>query len=396
MKIAHFTDSFFSKNGVSTYVTVTAIELIKRGHQLLIVAPKYDHSSNEEEAEKQFNCQFVLLPSVAAIPYPDFRIAAPTPQSFLKLKKFNPDIIHLHTPGPVGLEGLLTTKALKTVLVSTFHTYFMEPEGFQVVGIKRDSVASPLLNRALWQLAAHFHKPCQAIIAPTKYVAKDLHSRWSNSRIETIPGGISVAKFAQTDSRVKLRRQYHIRDDEQVLLWVGRLSYEKNLDVLVEACALALETNQRIKLVMVGDGPARRSLEYMIKALELSDRVVITGLVSYQTLMDENLYALADLFVTASTYDTQGLSIIEAMAAGLPVIAPNVKAMPELVKGNGLLVKPFSSKAMASAINRLLGNHKLYQRYVKKAREKAQLYSVEKSVDLLEKLYEELLGEYVS
>lgn len=392
MKIAFFSDSFYPRKcGVTTYLTVTIQELVKRGHEMLMVVPKHKNSLNEKEMEAKFGCKFILLPSVSVRYYPDIKLAAPTPRSAVRVRRFKPDLIHFHTPGPVGVEGLLVAKALKVPIVVTFHTYFMEPEGFRLIGLKQEGRASSLLNKSLWKVAEGIHKPANAIVAPTEYVAKDLQARWPKQRIETIHGGVRIDSFRDNSMRKDLRESLGITNQEFAMLWVGRLSFEKNLDLILEAFALTEQEVPKIKLVMIGDGPARESLELLTQALELPEKVIFTRAISYQELVERNYYSLADMFVTASTWDTQGLSIIEAMAAGLPVVAPNVKAMPELVEGIGELVEPNNSEAMAEAILKLLRDDQLRVKYSKQAKVEAKSYSVESSVDELLELYQDLI-----
>ena len=393
MKIAFFTDSFYPRKcGVTTYLTSTIKRLRELKHEVMIVAPKHKNGPNEQELNKLFNIQSTLLPSMSSIIYPDFKIGTPTPNSLLKIRHFQPDIIHFHTPGTVGFEAVLTAKILKKPLIATFHTYFMEPEGFKIMGLNPQGKTAEVLNKALWGFAARFHNPAQIIIAPTKYVALDLKKRWKNKNIVTIPGGVDLSLFQDRSRRKTLRKKFQLENNFTVLT-VGRLAHEKNLHVLIEGFSIFHQQCPNSRLLIIGDGPIKINLEFYSQALGLENSVIFAGAIPYQKLSTDNYYSLADVFVSASTWDTQGLSVVEAMSSGLPLVVPKIKAMPEITQGASILVKPNDPQSIGNALKKLANNTILRKKLSAKAKEVSKNFSIKTSTDRLLLLYQEVLAE---
>ncbi len=392
MKIVFFNDSFYpGQDGVITHITVTAQQLLALGHEVMVVAPNNNLGIDEQDIKNKLNIETVLIPSVSSFISPAFRIGAPTPRSLVRVKKFNPDIIHVHSPASAGLEALFIAKLLKKPLVATLHTYFMEPEAFTIIGLKQESGATKILNKAMWQYAKKFYQSARAIVTPTRYLAKDLKKRWQKSRIELVSNGIDLSKFRNHSNRLQLRKQYQLQDNF-VILSVGRLSYEKNLNLLVTAFAKILSKYPQLKLVFVGDGPSKKNLQFCSNALGISKSVLFIGAIAYQELVAKNYYSLGDIFVTPSTFENQSLAMMEAMAAGLPVVAPKVKAMPEIIGKAGILVKPNDVSSLANAMVKLYTKPKVYQQLAKETQSRSENFAVEKTVTQLLKLYSSLLS----
>lgn len=390
MKIAIYSDSYYPlKNGVSNYLLTTIDELVKIGHKILVVAPAPKDKKLTDKMIAGSKAKLVLLPSVPAMFYPGFRLAAPSMESIRGVRKFNPDVIHFHTPGPVSWEGIMAAKMLKKPLVGTLHTYFMEPEGFKILGVKEEGPMADFLQKALWAYAGKLYKASQVIVAPTKYVAEDLKKRWTKKKVIVIPGGVEVGVFANQKNRLKLRKKYDL-EGKTVVLWIGRLSQEKNLDLLVMAFARLAINSNKLRLVLVGDGPARPGLEYYAQALGVYDKVKFLGGKEYEAIKRENYYSLGDVFVSPSTWETQGLNVIEAMAAGLPTVVTDARAMPEIVGKWGMVVKKNNALSLMKGIEKAIKYKDKHLKRKEGLQKKAGEYSVEKSVNQLLKLYEKL------
>jgi 1,2-diacylglycerol 3-alpha-glucosyltransferase len=210
--------------------------------------------------------------------------------------------------------------------------------------------------------------------------------------IKVVPGGVDVTSFANLKIRDRLRKKYNLQG-KFVLLWIGRLSYEKSLEVLIGAIAELSGKQPRARLVLIGDGPARKELEFYARALEVEDKIIFLGERKYEELARQNYYALGDIFVTASTFETQGLTINEAMAAGLSIVGVRSRAVPDLIKGCGLLSRPDDPVHFAKNVNKLIKNTRLREALAKRARERAVDFSVDSSVSELIGVYESLIQQ---
>lgn len=387
MRIAYFTDSFYPRvNGVTTYVGAITRALMAMGHEVMIVAPEWKDSSHKEVEKFVPGAKIILVPGITAFFYQELKMGTPTPKALGKVRKFAPEIIHFHTPALMSLEATLLARLLKIPLVTTFHTYYMEPEGFAAIGLREGGVVSKILQESLWKISERIHSPCDAVIAPTQYVGDDLQGRWRDARVKVIPGAVELTAFSRHKHRDSLRKKYGL-NDSTVFLSVGRLSAEKHYDVLIVAFSMMLMKHPEARLVFMGGGVARAELEHITKVLGIDYAVKFIGEVPYKEIMSLNYYAIGDVFVTPSTWDTQGLSVVEAMASGLPIVAFNFRAMPEVVGKGGILVKHLDQYGFAKAMGKLAGNKNLREKLGKLAVAESKKYNINNHVGDLMELY---------
>ncbi len=390
MRIAYFTDSFYPRvNGVTTYIGVVTRALVKAGHEVMVMAPSWEGVSIRSVEKFVPGAEIVLVPGLKMFFYPDLKMGTPTPKTMREITKFAPEVIHFHTPALMGLEATILARVLKIPLVTTFHTYYMEPESFAAIGLREKGAVSKILQESLWKISERIHSPCDAVIAPTEYVGGDLQSRWKDAQVRVIPGAVELSAFGKHKYRDSLRKKYGLTDSI-VFLSVGRLSAEKHYDVLIVAFSMMLMKHPEARLVFMGDGVARAELEHITKVLGIDYAVKFIGEVSYKEITSLNYYAIGDVFVTPSTWDTQGLSVVEAMASGLPVVAFNYRAMPEVIGQGGILVKHLDQYGFAKAMGKLAGNIKLRKELGKAAVSQSKKYKISTHVKTLLKLYREL------
>ena len=327
MRIAMYTDSFFPYlSGVATAVLVLAEALSEVGHEVFIQAPRPKNPVDLSFLPKNVHVHFV--PSIDVIIYPDMRIGTNIPLFLKDLKEFSPDIIHVHTPLSVGLEGYITAKRLGLPLIQTFHTYFMDETALRVIGVRNHRLAR-LLNHGGWRFNRVLSQLCDATITPTHYVAKDLRSHQTPGPILVCPNMLSADSFARHPDGKKQAR---------TLLFVGRLSPEKRVDLLLRSFALARKKISDLELTLIGDGPERTALFHLSLELGISEAVRWYGAIPHQELLDRRLYHQGDVFVTLSRFETFGYTTLEALAHQLPVIALRSKANTEVVGSAGFLI----------------------------------------------------------
>jgi glycosyltransferase involved in cell wall biosynthesis len=392
MRIAYYTDSFFPHlDGVTTYVGVITRSLIAMGHEVMVVAPRWKGVSLQSVQKFVPGARLVLVPGVTPFFFPDMKLGTLNRKSMKEVSDFKPDILHFHSPGLMGFEATALAKLMKVPLVTTFHTYYMEPEVLAVMGLKENGKISKILQESLWKISEKIHNPCDAVIAPTQYVGKDLQSRWKKAKVCVIPGAVELSSFHNHKFRNSLRKKYGL-ENSVVFLSVGRLSAEKNFSTLITAFSMILMKNPNAKLVFIGGGVARQELEYISKVLGISHAVVFIGEVPYLKLAKNNYYAMGDVFVTPSTWDTQGLSVVEAMAAGLPVVAFNYRAMPEVVGKAGLLAKHQDQYGFAQAMSKLAGSAKLRKQLGEQAVQQSNTYNIQSHIEAILNLYAELIS----
>jgi len=384
MRIAMYTDSFYpSINGVSTAIVNLATTLANAGHDIFIQAPRFP-----EELDLSFlpaNIEVHFVKSIPIKVYPDNRIGSGLPLSLQAIRRFKPDIIHIHTPASIGIEGTLIAKALRIPAVNTFHTYFMSEDIIRIVGINNQQLLK-LIQRGGWRFNASFCNRFDGLITPTNSVAEDLKKHGVNKPIFVASNILDESVYApRTDPpNNKLTK----------LLYVGRLSKEKRIDLTLYALAELLKVDPDYELILIGDGPERHRLFDLSVELGIAQAVTWYGSVNHAKLIDEHLYHLGDIFVVSSKFETQGLSTLEAMAHGLPVVAIRSDANSEVIGQGGVVVPNWNDqerlvKALAKAIISINDNSQ--QPYHELAYQQALKFSRSALLNTYTSIYQEVI-----
>ncbi|MGR6835657.1 glycosyltransferase family 4 protein [Syntrophomonas erecta] len=378
MRIGVFTDSYKPyTSGVVTSISTFQEELTRLGHEVFIFAPSYpDYDEQEERVYR-----FYSLPSPTN---PDYALAIPIlPGLNMLVKKLNLDIIHVHSPFTMGRVGLRYARKYHTPIVFTYHTLYDQYVHYV-------PVAQDLAKEITIKYSNNFCNHCQHIIVPTTEVKEILEGYQIRSSISVIPTGVPVNKFKNGNSRW-LKDHYPIPENNQVLLFVGRLTKEKNLEFLIQAFAEVKRSKPDTTLVLTAQGPLEDDLKKLAENLGLSLKsdVIFTGALPFDTLV--HVYYSSDLFVFSSMTETQGLVLIEAMASGLPVVAVRAYGVQDMVdhNKNGILTTCDKGE-FSSAIVRLLDDPVLYHKFKKNALVKADSLSSLNMAIKLEEVYQEL------
>ncbi len=382
MRIAIFTDVFLPHtDGVATSTNNLALEFTRKGHAVFVAAP-YQKSKTE-----LINAYPIYrLPSVPALVYPDIRLGLLDPRLLLEMRRFKPDIVHIQTPASVGFQGQLAARLLRVPMVGTFHTYLMEPEYLRVVGI---TTGTKYVQSMLWRVVRAFYDQCQDIISPSKYVKDDLLHHGFKKPITVIHNGL---RLGGGDVDTKMQQTFKKRWGlgERVVLYVGRLSVEKNLNALVKAFSIASGEDATAQLLIVGDGPVKQDLQRQAVQLGIENRVIFTGEIPHDQLLKAGIYELAYIFATCSVSEVQPMSVLEAMAGGLPVIMVRVKGNTELIDNNGYLTDPATEDDFTQKLIYLLKNPiertKMSEASLKKAREFDLEYTANEHIGLYSRL----------
>ena len=385
MRIALCTDTFFPQvNGVVNVVHMLADALVSRGHTVCVFAlSSEDIDSLRSRPEVTYEVQ-----TIASLPvplYPGERVTLPVGVAFRQLRAFAPDVIHIHTPFAMGREAVIAARRLNVPLVGTHHTFYDQY-------LKLWRLDYPWARHLSWRFTNRFYNHCARVVCPTRALALAMQSTGLKAHVEILPNPVLLQDFTPREIHQDARRE----TNERSIAYMGRLSAEKDIDMVLRAFAALqqLQTSterERTKLVLIGDGPERAALEALAAKLHIGSRTVFTGFLRKKALSDE--LRRHDVFVTASRSENMPVSVLEAMATGLPVVAVDALGMPELVRDgqNGFVVAPSDAAAMAERFALLLRDDSLRKTFGEASRLYAQEHDPLAVAGLHEALYETVL-----
>ena len=312
MKVLITTDLYTTAtNGVVTSVRNLSRELAEEGHEVKILTLSDTLHSHKEG-------DIYYLHSLPLKIYPDVRMPLPrsshSQELLRELIAWKPDIIHSQCEFFSFHYARRIAKRTGAPLVHTYHTQYEQYVSYVMPGRRAGDFLVKTFSRVRL-------KKVDIIIAPTAKMKQVLEDYGVKNNIEIVPSGICLQQHQgrmTAPERDKMRQVLGIPKDHKVVLNLGRLGTEKNLDEVVALFALQLQRNPDLTLLIVGDGPAREKLCRQAQELGISDHVIFTGMVEPDQV--QKYYQLGDVFVSASTSETQGLTYIEAAANGLPLV----------------------------------------------------------------------------
>ncbi len=390
LKIAYFFDNFYPQvNGVITSSINTAFEFARRGHEVFAFA-SYTNGDLNNLPEDYFPFPGYFQKGSAAFFYPDFSFTYPFSSKIAnELKRIKPDLIHFHAPLTMGYQAIRNARRLNIPVISTFHTFFAEPEYLSVIGM-RDS---KFLYNFGWWYSNQFFNRCDAVVSPAKATARIILEKKLNAHVRIIPNGVDVARYSKFKFDEK-RLSIDVKKNEEWMLFIGRLSREKCIDVLLKAAAIAMSKRKSARLLLVGDGPYKKELKKLAVKLGIEDRVVFSGMIPNRDLLESGIIKKMKMFATASTSENQPMTILESMMFGLPIVGVDAKGVPEMVEGNGIIVKPDDHEAMGRAMIRILGDKKTHSSMSLKSLKLVKKYDIRNTTNTMEQLYMEMVEGY--
>lgn len=379
MRIMIVTDQYLPMiGGVPAVTHDLAHDLANRGHQVGVIAPNNEARDvcSEEQKVRLYRYSSFEWPT-----YKELRISLlPVLPMYLLLKKVDPDIIHIHAPVVLGNIAQLLARRLRIPVITTLHVL---PVNISP-SLTSHSLLSKPFNEIIYRLLIHFCNGCDFVTAPTRTALNLLHVHGLHTPAQVISNGIDRKRFTPGERNPHLRQWLNFTPGRLLVLSVNRLSFEKRIDVLIDAAA---KLTRDAQVVIAGTGPAEAKLRAQVERLQLEDRVAFLGFIRNADLVD--LYRLADVFAVPSEAELQSLATMEAMACGLPVLAANALALPELVyhEENGFLFQPGNSSELANYIDTLAGNVTLREQMGAKSLEIIAKHDREQVVNQLEVLY---------
>jgi len=358
MRILMISDVYFPRvNGVSTSIQTFRRELDALGHEIHLVAPAYPAPYPDEPRTLRIPSSYLPLdPEDRRMHGRAIRAAAD------RLERQRFDLVHVQTPFIAHYLGLELAQRFGVPVVETYHTFF-EEYLFHYV---------PFLPRAWLRAGARRFSRTQgnsvdALVVPSTAMRDVLAGYGVRTPMHVLPTGIPLADFNGGDG-ARFRADLGIPAGTPMLLFVGRVAHEKNIDFLLNALALVRRRAPSTVLVIAGEGPARSRLERLTDRLGLRGNVHFVGYLDRRTTLLD-CYAAADAFVFASRTETQGLVLLEAMAVGLPVVSTAVMGTRDIVgPRRGALVPDDDERSFADAIERIVGDSVLRGQLSREAR----------------------------
>jgi len=391
MKIAIFSDNFYPElSGIADSIILLARELAKLNHEIIFYAPRYSAKNYQalnlanQELELDENIKIKRLFSLPAPFISNYsRIVAPITFPCL-FKDFKPDIIHTQLFFGVGLEALFAAKLNKLPIIGTNHTAISE--FVKLLPFKFNFLKKASLNYAVW-----YYNNCNFVTAPSQSVFKEMLAYGFNKPHEVISNPIDTDTFCPSEKKLGYKKKFNLSG--RAIVYAGRLSLEKNIDVLIKAVAVAKKRISNINLAIAGSGQLEKELRALVKELNLENDVKFLGTLSKADLA--KLYQASELFSIASTSETQSLTLMQSMSCGLPAVVVDSRALPEYVnEKNGFVVKAGDEKALAEKFVLLLENSELREELGQGATLYVKQFSAPSIAKEWGKLYGEIIENY--
>lgn len=371
MKIAFFTETFLPKvDGIVTRLTKTVQHLVAAGDEVLIFCP-------EGAPRRYMGAEVVGVPALPLPLYPELKLALPRPAVSEALERFAPDLVHVVNPAVLGLGGIWLAKTRGLPLVASYHTHL--PKYLEHYGMG-------MLEPLLWELLKAAHNQARLNLCTSTAMVEELAGK-GIQHTALWQRGVDTELFRPELRSEAMRARLHGSHDDtgNLLLYIGRLSAEKQ----IERIRPVLEALPQARLALVGDGPHRQQLERLFDG-------TATTFVGY--LAGEELasaYASGDAFLFPSSTETLGLVLLEAMAAGCPVVGANRGGIPDIVSDgeNGCLYDPDEPSSLIRAVERLLGDAARRRELRQAARQEAERWGWAGATEQLRGYYRKVLGQ---
>ena len=382
VRIAFFTNCYKPLvNGVVTSIVSLKEAYQRKGHDVYIFAPKVEDYLDQEKNVFRYRSVNVT----GKLKYP-----LPIPLSF-RVKKviteFNPDIIHIHHPFLLSSPAIMYGKKFGIPKILTLHTQY-EQYAYYIYPIP-ERVTQEAIKMIIYNLA--YKTDC--VTTPSASMKELIEGYGIKNRIEVIPNAIHLISFREDDEwkRTEIKKKYHLKEDDKIILFVGRVATEKSIDKIIKALAIIKKRNSgKEKLLIVGNGPAMDELKQLTRTLEVEEDVIFAGTVSYEEI--QHYYKMAYVFTITSTTETFGIVTIEALASGVPVLAIKAPGAVDILTDglDGLLVDDDVEK-FADALEKIIKRPELRGMLSRGALKTSEKYNIDTVSERMLNLYREVI-----
>lgn len=371
MKIAYFIGALLKEDGVTRVLLALIDEAQKRGIESIIITGWAEDLTISP-------VPVIQVPSVKFPLYKEYRIALPGAAAKFgkKLDEFKPDIIHLHSPDTIAWAALKYAKKNHVPIIATYHTEFGRYLSYYHLAF---------LEPLLWIILRRLYKQMDFTMTPSSVVSADLTSR-RIPNVRTTPWGVDLPRFSVSFRSDQWRQEILKGENKTILLFISRLTWEKDLRTLAAAYNLLKDKRQDFVMVIGGDGPSRQELEPMMPG------AIFLGALGGTEL--SKVYASADIFVFPSTTETFGNVTIEAMASGLVPVVADAGGSKALVRDgeNGFKTKPKDAQDVAEKVSWLLDDPQLREKMKNAALLFSKDFTWEKVFNIILQMYQKLLN----
>ncbi|HRH80665.1 MAG TPA: glycosyltransferase [Thiobacillaceae bacterium] len=367
-------------NGVSTSIETLRDGLLAAGHAVTLVVPAYDGEASQDGVIRVAGRSFSFDPEDRLMDWGDLRRnleALPGPF----------DVVHIHTPFFAHYAGVRFARLHGLPVLETYHTLF-EEYFYHYLPILPHS----WLKRLARGLSRRQCNATDAVVAPSGPMRDALREYGVSTRIEVLPTGLPPATFNPGEG-AGFRARHNIPAERKIMLFVGRVAFEKNIAFLLRVVARLTGTRQDVCFVIAGEGPAERDMHKEARHLNITERVHFLGYLDRQRELPD-CYRAADVFVFASRTETQGLVLLEAMAQGTPVVAlAEMGTKDILLEGEGCRIAPDDVDSFARLVDEVLTDPAQHARLSERARAHAGLWSAAHMAERMSGLYADLAAQ---
>lgn len=380
MKILITTDCYkHTINGVSNSIQTLVSEMRERGHEVKILALSDSMHSYKEGDEYYISSFFIFL-------YPDARYSLRFHDPLIReLIEWKPDLVHLHTEFASKHLAMRIIRHVHCPYVFSCHTIFEQYVRY----------ATANLFSLRWYITLKMgiiYRHASVLIVPSKKMKRIIRSYHVRRPIAVIPTGIDLNRYQKridADQKKELLQSLHLDDTNKILVVLSRLSREKNIEELIRYMPSLLKEDDEIRMIIVGEGPDKKHLAHLAKKLDLTDHIVFTGVISPERAYC--YYQLGNIFVCASTFESQGLTYAEALASGLPLVCRKDPCLtPVLTHGeNGYIYE--TEEEYVTYILDILNDPEKQKRMSEVSYQKSFAINRKRFGDRMEHLYQKVL-----
>ncbi len=356
MRIAFGFDIFYPEtNGVITATINLAKNLIQMGHEVYFFVPA-DKDFKDDLIENGIH--IIHVKALPTFIYKGIKVL-PVQGWYLQryFRKYKFDIVHNTSPWLVGQALNHAARRMHTPVLATHHTLIDNP--IYIKYALKSKTLAYAARKPIWTIVFHpFFRLVWMVTAPNKETCENVKAHVPNLDVRYVSNGIDVSRFDDLNNERPLPPS--VPQDwinRNTFVYVGRLGYEKAIDVVIDAMAYVIKTHPEAKLLIIGQGPAEEDLKDTISKLGLQDNICMTGMIPNQVLIGSKLLKKVNSFVTASLSENQAMTVIEALCSGTPVICADVYNMTTLVSPEaGWYFTPSESKSLADTMCHVLEN----------------------------------------